>query len=77
MAEFPRLLGQAAHDCAPHLLAFYLRDLAADFHGFYNAHRVLVDDPLTRRLRLFLVAATAVMLRRGLGILGVSSPDRM
>ncbi|MDP4919796.1 MAG: arginine--tRNA ligase [Burkholderiaceae bacterium] len=77
MAEFPRLLGQAAHDCAPHLLAFYLRDLAADFHGFYNAHRVLVDDASTRQLRLFLVAATAVMLRRGLGILGVSSPDRM
>jgi arginyl-tRNA synthetase len=77
MAEYPSLLSQAARDCAPHLLAFYLRDLAADFHGFYNAHRVLVDDPSTRQLRLFLVAATAVMLRRGLGILGVSSPDRM
>lgn len=77
IGEFPGLLQQAARDCAPHLLAFYLRDLAADFHGFYNAHRVLVEDPKTRRLRLFLVAATSVMLRRGLGILGVSSPDRM
>lgn len=77
MAEFPGLLAQAARDCAPHLLAFYLRDLASDFHGFYNAHRVLVDEPLERKLRLFLVAATGVMLRRGLGILGVSSPDRM
>ncbi|MFM1881249.1 MAG: Arginine--tRNA ligase [Pseudomonadota bacterium] len=77
LSEFPEVLTQAADELAPHLLAFYLRDLAADLHSFYNAHRVLVDDGLVRDARLCLVAATAAVLRQGLGLLGVSAPERM
>jgi arginyl-tRNA synthetase len=77
LSQFPEVLEQAATELAPHLVAFYLRDLAADLHSFYNAHRVLVEDPALRDARLCLVAATAAMLREGLGLLGVSAPERM
>jgi arginyl-tRNA synthetase len=58
-------------------LAFYLRELAADFHGFYNSERVLVDDPSLRSARLLLLAATGQTLGNGLSLLGVSAPNRM
>ena len=58
-------------------MCFYLKDLAADFHAFYNAERVLVDDAGARHARLALVAATAQVLRNGLRLLGVSAPDKM
>jgi arginyl-tRNA synthetase len=74
---YPEVLAQATEDHAPHLVAFYLRDLAADFHGFYNAERVLVEDPILREGRLMLVAATASVLAQGLARLGVSAPERM
>ncbi len=77
LSQFPEVLAQAATELSPHLVAFYLRDLAADLHSFYNAHRVLVDDRAVREARLCLVAATAAMLREGLDLLGVSAPERM
>ena len=77
LSQFPEVLAQAATELAPHLVAFYLRDLAADLHSFYNAHRVLVEDQALRDARLCLVAATAATLREGLGLLGVSAPERM
>jgi arginyl-tRNA synthetase len=77
LADFPALLAQLAQDLAPHGLAYYLRDLAADLHGFYNAQRILVDDQSTREGRLMLLLATACVMRSGLQILGVSAPERM
>jgi arginyl-tRNA synthetase len=77
LAEFPDVLRDAADELAPHQVAFYLKDLAADFHGFYNAERVLVDDPIVRDARLALLAATQQVLRNGLAMLGVSAPERM
>jgi arginyl-tRNA synthetase len=77
LADFPALLAQLAQDLAPHGLAYYLRDLAADLHGFYNARRILVDDQSTREGRLMLLLATACVMRSGLQILGVSAPERM
>jgi len=77
LSAYPEVLAQAAMDHAPHLLAFYLRELAADFHGFYNAERVLVEEPTLRRARLMLVAATASLLAQGLALIGVSAPERM
>lgn len=77
LSDYPALLAQLAQELAPHGLAYYLRDLAADLHGFYNAQRILVDDPLVREARLLLLLATAGVMRSGLGILGVSSPERM
>ncbi|MFZ2628051.1 MAG: arginine--tRNA ligase [Rugosibacter sp.] len=77
LAEFPELIQNAARDYAPHALAFYLKDLAADFHGWYNAERVLVDDLAIRHARLALALATRQVLRSGLAILGVSQPESM
>ncbi len=77
LAEFPELIQAAARDNAPHALAFYLKDLAGDFHGWYNAERMLVDDPATRDARLALALATRQVLQNGLSLLGVSQPVSM
>ncbi len=77
LAEFPEMLAQAANELAPHAVAFYLRDLAGDFHAFYNADRVLVDDEPVKLARLALLAATRQVLRNGLAVIGVSAPQRM
>lgn len=77
LAEYPDVLKQAAADLAPHQLAFYLKDLAADLHAFYNAERILVDDAALRDARLVLLLATRQVLRLGLQIIGVSAPERM
>ncbi len=77
LAEFPDMLAAAAGELAPHAVAFYLRDLAGDFHAFYNADRVLVDDETVKRARLALLAATRQVLRNGLAVIGVSAPQRM
>jgi arginyl-tRNA synthetase len=73
----PRTGPGAARDYAPHALAFYLKDLAGDFHGWYNAERVLVDDAATREARLALALATRQVLQNGLSLLGVSQPVSM
>lgn len=77
LAGFSDMLAEAAQNLAPHSIAFYLRDLASDFHTFYNADRVLVDDPLIKHARLALLAATRSVLFNGLSLLGVSAPQRM
>jgi len=77
LAEFPELIQIAARDYAPHALAFYLKDLAGDFHSWYNAERLLVDDEPTRLARLALALATRQVLQNGLSLLGVSQPVSM
>jgi arginyl-tRNA synthetase len=77
LAQFPDLLAEAADELAPHQVAYYLKDLAADFHGYYNAERVLVDDEGLRNARLALLLATRQVLRNGLALLGVSAPEKM
>ncbi|MDX3905995.1 MAG: arginine--tRNA ligase [Pigmentiphaga sp.] len=77
LAEFPAMVGQAAADLAPHHVAFWLKDCAADFHAYYNAERVLVDDASLKAARLALLAATRQVLANGLALLGVSAPQRM
>jgi len=77
LARYPQVLHDAAAELAPHQLAFYLKDLAADFHAFYNAERVLVDDGALRDARLALLLATRQVLRNALRLLGVSAPERM
>jgi arginyl-tRNA synthetase len=77
LAQYPDLLADAANELAPHQVAYYLKDLAADFHGYYNAERVLVDDDGARNARLVLLLATRQVLRNGLALLGVSAPERM
>jgi len=77
LAEYPEMLATAAAELAPHALAFYLRDLAGDFHTFYNADRVLVDDPALKLARIALLSATRQVLQNGLKLLGVSAPAKM
>jgi arginyl-tRNA synthetase len=81
IGEFPRVLATAAELRAPHRVARYLEELAGTYHRFYDNCRVLPrgdeeTTPLTTA-RLWLCAATAVVLRNGLGVLGVSAPERM
>ena len=76
-AEFPDVLQHAADELAPHAVAFYLRDLAGEFHSFYNAERVLVDDEKERSARIALLAATRQVLENGLATIGVSAPQKM
>ncbi|MGA7782764.1 MAG: arginine--tRNA ligase, partial [Paraburkholderia sp.] len=79
LAEFPDMLQHAADELAPHAVAFYLRDLAGEFHSFYNdkAERVLVDDEGARNARVALLAATRQVLANGLATIGVSAPVKM
>jgi arginyl-tRNA synthetase len=77
LIDFPQVIEQAAQDLAPHHLTVYLKELAADFHGYYNASRFLVEDETTKNARLALIAAIAQVIRNGLGLLGVSAPEKM
>ncbi|MEZ5644881.1 MAG: arginine--tRNA ligase [Burkholderiaceae bacterium] len=77
LARYPAMLTAAAEGFAPHDVTFYLRDLAAAYHSYYDAERILVDDESVRLARLALVAATACVLRNGLAVLGVSAPQKM
>jgi arginyl-tRNA synthetase len=77
IGEFPEVLAEAARELSPHSVAFYLRSLAADFHSYYNAERILVDDEALRGARLALCAAVRQTLANGLSLLGVSAPEKM
>ncbi|MBQ8828670.1 MAG: arginine--tRNA ligase [Burkholderiaceae bacterium] len=77
LSKFPEILAFGAEEKAPHSLGNYLKDLAANFHSFYNAQRILIDDANVRNARLALLLATRQVLRNGLSILGVSAPERM
>ena len=77
LADFPAELAAAAADLAPHQVTFYLKDLAQEFHSYYNAERFLVDDEQIRRARLALVVAAGQVLRNGLAVLGISAPEKM
>ncbi|PLX75003.1 MAG: arginine--tRNA ligase [Azoarcus sp.] len=77
LSTFPELVQSAAADYAPHQIAFYLKDLAADFHSWYNAERMLVDDEAVKLARLALAEAVRQVLVSGLAVLGVSAPESM
>jgi arginyl-tRNA synthetase len=77
LAKYPDMLTAAATGNAPHDVTFYLRELAASYHSYYDAERILVDDEPVKLARLALVAATRQVLENGLALLGVSAPQRM
>ncbi|WP_153160783.1 arginine--tRNA ligase [Zoogloea sp. 1C4] len=77
LTAFPEVVQSAASDYAPHQIAFYLKDLAGEFHSYYNAERMLVDDEGLKLARLALAAAVRQVIRNGLALLGVSAPDSM
>lgn len=77
LGRFAETVQSAAQNLEPHVVAQYLRDLAAAFHGYYHAVPFLIDDEALRNARLALALATQQVLKNGLDLLGVSAPDRM
>ena len=77
LASYPEIVQQCAAQRAPHTLVHYLRDLANDFHTYYSAHQFIVEDAALRDARLSLALAAQIVIRNGLGLLGVSAPDTM
>ncbi len=77
LARFPEVVQHSAETMAPHRITFYLMELAAAFHSYYNKHRVLADDTELACGRLYLIAAVKIVIRNGLALLGVSAPERM
>jgi arginyl-tRNA synthetase len=77
LGEYAEMLENAAVELAPHQIVFYLRELAGEFHSYYNAERILVAETPLRRARLALALAVRQVLRNGLSLLGVSQPEKM
>lgn len=77
LADYPSLVAGAAADLAPHRVIFYLMELAGQFHGFYNKHKVLTDDRELVRARLFLCGALKQVFRNGLRLAGLTAPETM
>ncbi|HEX5057106.1 MAG TPA: arginine--tRNA ligase [Gammaproteobacteria bacterium] len=77
LARYPEILKQAAEGEEPHQLTYYLRELATNFHGYYDRHKILIEDPQLRNARLVLSEATQQIVRNGLNLLGVSAPEKM
>jgi len=77
LTRYPEIIELAASNRAPQHLVHYLRDLANDFHTYYNAHAFIVDDAALRDARLTLISAARIVIANGLSILGVSAPETM
>ncbi len=77
LMEYPDIIESAARELAPHMIAFYLKDLAGEFHSYYNAERFLIEDVVLRHARLALALAVRQVLRNGLALLGVGAPEKM
>ena len=77
LSAYPELIANAAKQLEPHSIAHYLRDLANEFHSYYNAEKMIVDSATLRNARFCLASAVKQTLRNGLAILGVSAPDEM
>jgi len=77
LGEFPEIVENAAAELAPHQLVFFLRELAGEFHSYYNAERILIPEAAPRLARLALCRAVRQVLRNGLSLLGVSQPEKM
>jgi len=77
LARYPETVVGAAQSCEPHRIVYYLQELAAQFHSYYNRQRVLVDDLPTSQARLYLVNGVRIVLANALNLLGVDAPERM
>jgi arginyl-tRNA synthetase len=77
LVKYPEVVEKAAINAEPHLLVHYLRELANQFHTYYNAHQFIVEDDDIRNARLNLISAASQVIRNGLQLLGVSAPESM
>jgi len=77
LSEFPEIILLSASESSPHYIATFLKDLAADFHSYYNANKFLSDDKSLQNARLALIGATKIVIKNGLQLLGISAPEKM
>jgi arginyl-tRNA synthetase len=77
LARYPETVIGAAQNCEPHRIVYFLQELAAQFHSYYNRQKVLVDDPAETQARLYLVNGVRTVLSNALNLLGVDAPERM
>ena len=77
LSEFPEIILLSANESSPHYIATFLKDLAADFHSYYNANKFLSDDKALQNARLALIGATKIVIKNGLQLLGISAPEKM
>lgn len=77
LSSYPETVENAATELAPHTIANYLKELASDLHSYYNEYKFLIDDEAVKLARLSLITATQQVLKNGLNLLGVSSPEKM
>lgn len=77
LAAYPDVIAAAGRNCSPHSIAHYLRDLAGDFHSWYNAQAFVIEEDNLRDARLCLALAVKQTIANGLALLGVSAPERM
>ena len=77
LAKYPELIANSAAQREPHHLTHYLRELAGQFHTYYNAHKVLIEDTALRDARVSLYLAVRQVIANGLDLLGVSAPEEM
>lgn len=75
--RYPEMLAKATQDEEPHQITYYLRELANEFHSYYNAHQFLIDNDSLRHARLALISACGQVFRNALAIIGVSAPEHM
>lgn len=75
--QYPEIVATAARNCEPHIVATFLRELAGDFHTWYNANKMLVEDSELRNARIALSEAVKQVIANGLALLGVSAPEEM
>ncbi|VAW91190.1 Arginyl-tRNA synthetase, partial [hydrothermal vent metagenome] len=77
LGRYVEMIQNAATHYEPHQIAYYLRELANEFHSYYNAHQFIIDNEKIRQARFALISATQQVIANGLKILGVSAPDKM
>jgi len=77
LSEFPEIISLSASESSPHYIATFLKDLAADFHSYYNANKFLSDDKALQNARVALIDATKIVIKNGLQLLGISAPEKM
>ena len=77
ISQFPDIVSEAAQNLEPHRITFYIFELASIFHSYYNHHRVVTEDIALSLARLALVMQVQDVIKKGLGLLGISAPDRM
>jgi len=77
LSQFPDVINRSAENYEPHLICYYLRNLAGTFHSYYNNERILVEEENTLQAKLFLISAVKQVLFNGLKILSISAPESM